>query len=79
MMKLRMTVVEEREINLNGLEFKVWPKEAKMTAHAVLCLPAMREEFRRQLPGMRHSWLVAKVEARMQASREIEDEFGLRF
>ena len=58
---MKVTVQTQVEVDLYRTRYEHWPEEAKCVARCII--DKRQQEFLRQLPELRQSWLVARVEA----------------
>lgn len=71
--KIHVTTLTSHEINLNGLSISEWPDEAKKIARDIISVPRFRNAFLAQLPELRKSWLIAKIEAQQNLELELSE------
>jgi hypothetical protein len=75
---MRIKVESTAEVNLYKLRWHDWPAEARRHAIFILDQPRSTREFLAQLPELRKSWLIERVEARLAAPCPMEEFLGNR-
>lgn len=67
-MKIKIPTVQIIEVDLHSLSFNDWPKEAQDAARIILSNAHIRRKYEQELPELRKSWLIERVDKWLNTS-----------
>lgn len=73
-MKITQTIEVEVEVDLLSLPLADWPQTARQAALAVLTNPRAVQACKAELPELRKSWLVTRVERHLTLAQTSLEE-----